>query len=145
MLELARIQRWYASQCDGDWEHSHGLQIETLDNPGWHVVIDLRHTELADRSFASVVRGTQIGVGEWVHCRIEADQFVGTGVPKISPTSSQFFCRGRMLEGPLFCRWRQLCGFFAHGWNVDPRSFAPHRPNTTHFSSRRTNNSGVSA
>lgn len=29
------IMRWYASQCDGDWEHEHGMSIETIDNPGW--------------------------------------------------------------------------------------------------------------
>ena len=30
-----RLQKWYKSQCNGDWEHSFGIKIETLDNPGW--------------------------------------------------------------------------------------------------------------
>jgi len=32
---MERIQDWYRRQCDGDWEHSYGVKIETLDNPGW--------------------------------------------------------------------------------------------------------------
>jgi hypothetical protein len=32
---LEQIQNWYAGQCDGRWEHSFGIKIETLDNPGW--------------------------------------------------------------------------------------------------------------
>lgn len=32
---LGRLERWYAAQCNGDWEHTYGITIETLDNPGW--------------------------------------------------------------------------------------------------------------
>jgi hypothetical protein len=42
------IERWYASQCDGDWEHEYGVKIESLDNPGWSVKIDLKFTELEE-------------------------------------------------------------------------------------------------
>jgi hypothetical protein len=31
---LPWLQGWYATQCDGDWEHEYGVSIETLDNPG---------------------------------------------------------------------------------------------------------------
>lgn len=36
---LDRIQQWYASRCNGEWEHQGGLSIETTDNPGWSVTI----------------------------------------------------------------------------------------------------------
>ena len=39
---LNRIQDWYKINCDGDWEHSYGYKIETLDNHGWSVIIDLK-------------------------------------------------------------------------------------------------------
>lgn len=39
------LSQWYESECNGDWEHSFGIVIETLDNPGWHCVIDLRETQ----------------------------------------------------------------------------------------------------
>jgi hypothetical protein len=25
---LDRLQAWYADQCDGDWEHDEGIEIE---------------------------------------------------------------------------------------------------------------------
>lgn len=40
------IQNWYNEQCDGNWEHDHGIKIETLDNPGWNVEIDFNYTNL---------------------------------------------------------------------------------------------------
>jgi hypothetical protein len=43
-MSISGFERWYASQCDGFWEHGHGIKIETLDNPGWSVKIDLRDT-----------------------------------------------------------------------------------------------------
>jgi hypothetical protein len=49
---LTRLQEWYGEQCDGDWEHQSGICIETLDNPGWFVRIDLAGTALADRTLS---------------------------------------------------------------------------------------------
>ncbi|MGI8647441.1 MAG: immunity 53 family protein [Mycobacteriales bacterium] len=43
------LQAWYATQCDGDWEHGYGVSISTLDNPGWWVRIELTGTLLADK------------------------------------------------------------------------------------------------
>ena len=40
------LQEWYISQCDGDWEHEHGVKIITLDNPGWNIDIDIINVEL---------------------------------------------------------------------------------------------------
>jgi Immunity protein 53 len=45
-LEL--LQQWYVTHCDGGWEHQYGIKIETVDNPGWKVTIDLTDTELQD-------------------------------------------------------------------------------------------------
>jgi hypothetical protein len=46
MSSLDFLQRWYAEQCDGKWEHSYGVRIETLDNPGWQITVDLNGTGL---------------------------------------------------------------------------------------------------
>jgi hypothetical protein len=40
------IQSWYASNCDGEWEHEFGIRMATTDNPGWHVKIDVCETNL---------------------------------------------------------------------------------------------------
>ena len=31
---LQGLQGWSAGQCDGEWEHHHGIEITTLDDPG---------------------------------------------------------------------------------------------------------------
>ena len=45
---ISELEEWYASRCDGDSEHSYGIKIDTLDNPGWRLQIDLNSTEKQD-------------------------------------------------------------------------------------------------
>lgn len=75
--ELEELQRWYASQCDGDWEHTYGVRIETLDNPGWHVMIDLADTELDGRPFRDI--DAVESERAWLACTVEAGTFHGRG------------------------------------------------------------------
>ncbi len=35
---------WYRANCNGDWEHNYGITIETVDNPGWSITIDVSET-----------------------------------------------------------------------------------------------------
>jgi hypothetical protein len=53
-MSLSALERWYASQCDGEWEHGYGVRIDTLDNPGWRVHIGLHGTKKQDASLARV-------------------------------------------------------------------------------------------
>lgn len=76
------LARWYLAQCDGDWEHDFGVRLETLDNPGWRLRIDLKGTALEHRPFARVQRGTYSDnlegwqeLGSWWDCRVEAGCF----------------------------------------------------------------------
>lgn len=46
---LTFLETWYAQQCDTDWEHQFGVKIETLDNPGWSIEIDIDETSWAGR------------------------------------------------------------------------------------------------
>ena len=39
------------------WEHSYGVEIGTLDNPGWTLKVDLRDTALEGRPFTRVMHG----------------------------------------------------------------------------------------
>ena len=48
------LQAWYAAQSNGDWEHEHGIEITTLDNPGWRVQIDTAGTSLSGREFSRI-------------------------------------------------------------------------------------------
>jgi hypothetical protein len=61
MTALDDLHHWYLAQCDGDWEHSNGISIETLDNPGWSVKIDLSDTRLDGIPFTPFETGDSQG------------------------------------------------------------------------------------
>ncbi|MDZ4687168.1 MAG: immunity 53 family protein [Planctomycetaceae bacterium] len=72
---LSRLQKWYATQCDGEWEHQSGIQIQTLDNPGWMITINLVGTELHARPFQGISEGVDKGNHpvrpRWIHCSLQ--------------------------------------------------------------------------
>ena len=60
------LMDWYVAQCNGEWEHSYGVEIGTLDNPGWSLKINLRETKLEDRPFTKVQSGVPADdLNEW--------------------------------------------------------------------------------
>jgi len=79
MDELQQLQDWYISQCNQDWEHTFGVKIDTLDNPGWTLEVDLRETELAERSFEPLSRGDSEDDSDWIRCKVEQEKFMGAG------------------------------------------------------------------
>lgn len=88
--EIEELQRWYASQCDGDWEHEFGIRIETLDNPGWTVEIDLEDTPLDGRAFPRF--SDMAPEREWWTCEVSEGKFRASGGPPML---------GRMLRAFL--------------------------------------------
>ncbi|HEV7734585.1 MAG TPA: immunity 53 family protein [Candidatus Binatia bacterium] len=80
MDELQWLQRWYAAQCNGDWEHQHGVRIDTLDNPGWSVAVQLEDTAIADLSFERVA--IERAPNDWMHCWVENQTFEGRCGPQ---------------------------------------------------------------
>lgn len=98
MTPLARFEAWFASQCDGDWEHGAGIAISTLDNPGWSVNIDLQGTSLEGRPFTSVE--IERSENDWFHAASTGSAFT-------------IACGPNNLEESLalFCDWaeRQTC------------------------------------
>ena len=79
MDELQQLQEWFISQCNQDWEHSSGVKIETLDNPGWTLEIDLRETEWSGRMFEPLSRGDSEDGVDWISCKVEQEKFLGAG------------------------------------------------------------------
>ena len=67
---IKRLEIWYDSQCDGEWEHSWGVHIDTLDNPGWRLEVDLEGKPLAQRPFQEVKRHRS--ESDWIECRVLA-------------------------------------------------------------------------
>lgn len=83
-LKLEHLLEWlegfYLLHCDGDWEHSYGFSISSVDNPGWYVKLDLADTRLSLVPFVEVKE--QRSDLDWVFCRKDTDQFVGAGGPR---------------------------------------------------------------
>ena len=77
---LNSLQNWYFEQCDGDWEHQYGIKIDTLDNPGWSISIDLIDTKYGEKKFCEIDQ--QIDENNWVQCSVKNGKFQGAGGPK---------------------------------------------------------------
>ncbi len=86
MDALEEIQVWYISQCNGDWEHKYGINITTLDNPGWSFQVDLTDTELDGLEFKE--NSYRVGVdadtsgNNWMECKVANNKFIGYGGPE---------------------------------------------------------------
>lgn len=68
--------RWHARQCDGDWEHGSGVKIETLDNPGWVLRINLEDHSNVNESGEVSEEYDPTKVASWWVCQVEKKQFV---------------------------------------------------------------------
>lgn len=86
---LGWLERWYREQCDGQWEQDHGVTIQTLDNSGWLVKVDLRGLKSgAMKDGVLVVLGEppsaengNVGGDIWLTCEVTSGHFVGAGDP----------------------------------------------------------------
>jgi hypothetical protein len=77
---LEDLRSWYVAQCDGDWEHTYGIRIDTMDNTGWCVQIDLRDTLLKGKQFDPIDEGLETDdLGLWIRCSVEGSKFRGFG------------------------------------------------------------------
>lgn len=73
------LQAWYVGECNGDWEHQYGIKIETLDNPGWLVTIDLTGTRLENIDYSP--QEIHRSEDDWLSIRVESKIFRGAGGP----------------------------------------------------------------
>lgn len=71
------IQNWFAQHCNGVWEHAEGIQIFTLDNPGWSIFIDLEGTILAEKDFEPI--SIERSESNWIDCKMAGTTFKGYG------------------------------------------------------------------
>ncbi len=76
-MALPFLQTWFQRQCNGYWEHAHGVTIETLDQPGWLVTIDLAETPLQDETMEPLHR--ERSDKDWIDCEVSNAQFLGQG------------------------------------------------------------------
>ncbi len=75
--QFEKLQKWYLSQCDEDWEHTYGVEIKTLDNPGWILRIDISDTELEGVIMQrSIIERSET---DWIQYEVTGDKFVSCG------------------------------------------------------------------
>jgi hypothetical protein len=65
------------------------VTIETLDNPGWLVKVDLTGTAMQLVGMEEIRHGEinhdgLDGNQEWLHCHRDGDRFVGSGGPYVA-------------------------------------------------------------
>jgi hypothetical protein len=72
-MSLSSLEKWYSRQCNGDWEHGFGVEISTIDNPGWSVSIDLHDTPKQEAALerVKIVRKKD----DWIHYWAEKQKF----------------------------------------------------------------------
>jgi hypothetical protein len=73
--DLSWLLLWFATECNGDWEHGYGIRISTLDKPGWSFRVSLIATELENKAFERTV--TKRSQNDWLFCSIEKGHFEG--------------------------------------------------------------------
>ena len=75
MTTIEWLQHWFHSYCNGDWEHDEGIQLQTLDNPGWTLTVNLESTSLENRPFLRIQHDRN--EDDWVRCWVESHRFEG--------------------------------------------------------------------
>jgi hypothetical protein len=73
------LEDWYHSNCNEDWEHKYGVTIESLDNPGWRIKIDLRGTPLEHEELS--IAEENKGEGDWYSYSVKDSIYNGAGDP----------------------------------------------------------------
>jgi hypothetical protein len=73
------LQSWFAGNCDGDWEHDNRIRIENLDNPGWHVWVNLVDTALEARQLPQ--QSIERSDTDWLVHRSDGQAFDAFGGP----------------------------------------------------------------
>lgn len=81
--------QWFRKQCDGDWEHGHGIHIGTLDNPGWYLSININETECDGKDFKEII--VERSNEDWFHCSVKGGRFEGPCGPFNLPEVLQIF------------------------------------------------------
>lgn len=84
------INLWYLLNCNGDWEHSYGVHLETLDNPGWQLKIDLTDTALEGFSYT---RKKDNEEDDWYHVTVKDSVFFGaSSINNLEQLEVEFQC-----------------------------------------------------
>ena len=77
MTTLQRLQHWLQRNYNDTWDHGEAISIETLDDPGWAVRVDLRGTTLEQTPLAE--SKVEHSADDWTVIRRTATSFEARG------------------------------------------------------------------
>ncbi|MBD5470018.1 MAG: rhodanese-related sulfurtransferase [Lachnospiraceae bacterium] len=77
MDQMEWLEKWFQETCNEYWEHFYGIEIGTLDNPGWYIKIDLKETQYENMKMEEIKR--EQGDNDWMRCMISDGIFSGVG------------------------------------------------------------------
>jgi hypothetical protein len=73
------LQNWFFQNCDDKWEKEQRLLIETLDNPGWLLTLQLKNSIYQNVSLnKNTIDRTE---HNWCHCLVRDSIFIDAGGP----------------------------------------------------------------
>lgn len=90
---INQLQQWYLAQCDGDWEHDSGIEIGTLDNPGWRARVNMQGASLDGRKFDRVK--VERSDNDWIQAWVEENTWHAACGPLNLDEALGIFGRGR--------------------------------------------------
>ena len=94
---ISEIELWYKLQCNSIWEHHYGISIQTIDNPGWEIKINLTGTPYSDLG-SKHFRYDRSDV-DWIDCKIENGVFYAYGGPMNLGEMLEYFIKTCKLQG----------------------------------------------
>lgn len=74
---LKWLENWYKENCNGDREHTYGISIQTIDNPGWKITINLNETDFENLTLDFI--GTDNSEDDWFKFGIKDQSYIGVG------------------------------------------------------------------
>jgi hypothetical protein len=85
MEDFQYLVDWYRGQCNGVWEHQQGVNLQSLDNPGWLLKVDLVGTNLEHSPFQPLSLGVSNDgdpiEASWMKCQVQQGQFTAACSP----------------------------------------------------------------
>ncbi len=76
------LQEWYSKNCEDTSVHYFGVKIETLDNPGWTVKIELLDTKGYFEGKIFEEMKIERSDDDWLFCKVENKEFKGACGPE---------------------------------------------------------------
>jgi len=73
------LQDWYSSNCDGEWEHENIIKIQSLDNPGWLLEIEI--LDLSSKVSLKKWNIFELSEENWIGYDVDNNKFTASGDP----------------------------------------------------------------